>query len=91
MDVQLWDDDMLNSSDFISSCTIGFWHLIEESLRTERKAVMYESKGLIKKKREDRFFIKTKPNPSLLTPALIVESRVKISVELVPKHLYFNL
>jgi len=87
MDIQLWDDDFMNSSDFISSCTIGFWSLIEEALRTERKAVMFKNKGMLRKKREDRFFITTKPNPNILTPALIVDSQIKISVELVPKEL----
>ena len=85
LELQIWDDDFLNGSDFISSTTIPFWDLVEKAMRTERKVSKFKKEGFFTKKKNYRFNIKTKPNPTLNNPAFIRESKIRISVDLIPK------
>jgi hypothetical protein len=66
----------------LSSATIDFWDLIEEATRNEARAKKYHMK---KGKKQDIFFVETRPNQNLKDPKLRKPSRVKVSVELVPK------
>jgi hypothetical protein len=82
VDFQIWDKDLLTENDFLSSATIDFWDLVEEATRNESRAKKYQVKGSTKK---EIFWIKTLPNQNLKDKKLKKPSRIKVSVELVPK------
>ena len=83
MDFQIWDKDLLDN-EFLSSCTIDFWDLIEEALRSETRIKMYRTK---KKRKKEKFYVETTPNPNLMNNELSKKSKIKISVEIVPREL----
>lgn len=82
VDFQIWDKDVLTSNDFLSSVTIDFWDLVEESIMTETRAKKtYLQKG----KRVTEFVLDTLPNQNLKDEKLKKSSKIRISMDLVPK------
>lgn len=85
VDFQIWDKDVLTSNDFLSSVTIDFWDLVEESIMTETRAKKtYLQKG----KRVTEFVLDTLPNQNLKDEKLKKSSKIRISMDLVPKEEY---
>lgn len=82
VDFQIWDKDLTTSNDFLSSCTVDIWDLVEEATRNESRAKKYQVKD---GKKEDIFFLETLPNQNLKDKKLKKPSKIKVSLELVPK------
>lgn len=82
LDFQIWDSDFTSGSDFLSSATISFWNLVRDAMANEKRTKMFKRSGFRDK---DEFFIKTVPNDTLVLLPKYKPSRIKISVELIPK------
>ena len=82
VDFQIWDKDLLSSNDFLSSVTVDFWDLVEQCIMTETRA---KKSFKLKSKRETEFTLDTLPNMSLKDEKLKKPSKIRISIDLVPK------
>lgn len=84
IDFQIWDKDLASFNDYLSSITIPFFHLIEEASASNSKAVMQmKTNG----NSEFDFYLKTRPNDKLEDENLKKESKIRVSVDLVPKEM----
>lgn len=84
IDFQIWDKDLASFNDYLSSITIPFFHLIQEASTNDSKAVMSMKEG---SETKFDFYLKTRPNDKLEDKKLKKVSKIRVSVELVPKEM----
>lgn len=73
---------MLTQNDFLSSVTIDIWEMVEDAVRNECRSKKYM---VIKEKKTDVLMLETLPNQSIKDEKLKQPSKLKVSLEIVPK------
>ncbi len=81
VDFQIWDKDLVTSNDFLSSVTIDIWDMVEEAVRNECRVKKY----MDPLKKKDQLTLETVWNKNLKDSKLQKSSKIKVSIEMVPK------
>jgi len=87
LEFQIWDRDLFKSNDFISAQQLDISQLIKEAVNKRRPVALINGKIEEKKDKnsEKSFILKTIPNRSQKDPSMMVNSSLRIQIELVPE------